>query len=115
MFDDVHDAARGRRRWFGALAVSVAVVAAICVGATRTGAASAAQPATTAASAPTITWDAAHDLSPPLRDLAAGRIPPDADDPGAEDDEGPISDGDGGHSADGALQSALPAPTIPGT
>jgi hypothetical protein len=89
MFDDVRDAARGRRRWLGALAVSVAVIAAICVGATWTGAASAAQPATPAAPAPTITWDAAHDLSPPLRDMAAGRIPPDEiDDPGGEEADG---------------------------
>ena len=115
MLDDVLNAARGRRRRLGLLVVLVAIVAAICIGATRTGAASAAQPATPAAPPPTITWDAAHDLSPPLRDLAAGRIPPDADDPGAEPDEGPISDGDGRHSTDGALQSALPAPTIPGT
>ena len=116
MFDDVRDAARGGRRWLGALAVSVAVIAAICVGATRTGAASAAQPATPAAPAPTITWDAAHDLSPPLRDMAAGRIPPDEiDDPGGEEDDGPISDPDGGHTNDGALQSTLPAPTIPNT
>jgi hypothetical protein len=116
MFDDVRDAARGRRRrWLGALAVSVAVVAAICVGATRTGAASAAQPASPSAGAATITWDVAHDLSPPLRDMAAGRIPPDADDPGAENDEGPISASDGGHSDDGALQSTLPDPTIPNT
>src|SRR4029453_1904079 len=116
MFDDVRDAARGRRRWLGALAVSVAVIAAICVGATRPGVASAAQPVTPAAPAPTITWDAAHDLSPPLRDIAAGRIPPDQiHHPGGEEDDGPISDPDGGHTNDGALQSTLPALTIPNT
>ena len=61
MFDDVHDAARGRRPWLVALAVSVAVIAAICVGATRTGAASAAQPAATAAPAATVPVDGAPD------------------------------------------------------
>src|SRR5512132_3749999 len=115
MLDDVLNAARGRRRRLGLLVVFVAIVAAIGAGATRTGAASAAQPATPAAPPPTITLDAAHDLSPQLRDLAASRIPPDADDPGAEPDEGPISDPDGGHSADGALQSELQAPAIPDT
>jgi hypothetical protein len=65
--------------------------------------------------APTVTWAAAHDTSPPLRDLAAGRIAPDADDPADEPDLGPIATGDGGYSIDGALQSAVPATTIPST
>jgi hypothetical protein len=65
--------------------------------------------------APTITWAAAHDTSPPLRDLAAGRIAPDADDPADEPDLGPIATGDDGYSVDGALQSAVPATTIPST
>src|ERR671936_350915 len=115
MQDDVGDGARGRRSWLGVLAVLVAIAAAICVGATRTGAASAAQPAKPAAPAPTVTRDVAHDVSPPLRDLAAGRVAPDADDPASEPDRGPIATGDSGHSADGALQSALPAATIPST
>src|SRR6187200_229358 len=116
MFDDVHDAARGRRPWLVALAVSVAVIAAICVGATRTGAASAAQPAATAAPAPTVTFDVAHDVSPPLREMAANHVPPDdVDDPGGEEDDGPIAGADGGHTTDGALQGTLPAATIPST
>jgi hypothetical protein len=116
MFDDVHDAARGRRPWLVALAVSVAVIAAICVGATRTGAASAAQPAATAAPAPTVTFDVAHDVSPPLRDMAANHVPPDdVDDPGGEEDDGPIAGADGGYTTDGALQGTLPAATIPST
>jgi hypothetical protein len=115
MRDDGSHDIRGGRRWLGVLAVCVAIVAAICVGAARTGAASAAQQAKPVAPAPTVTLDVAHDLSPPLRDMAAGRIAPDADDPGAEPDRGPISAADDRHSADGALQSALPAATIPGT
>src|ERR1043166_7065294 len=96
MFDDVHDAARGRRPWLVALAVSVAVIAAICVGATPTGAASAAEPAETPAAAPPGT-------------------PDDVDDPGGEEDDGPIAGADGGHTTDGALQGTLPAATIPST
>jgi hypothetical protein len=63
----------------------------------------------------TITWDTAHDVSPPLRVLAANRVAPDADDPADEEDFGPTPGADSGHSADGALQSALLPATIPST
>jgi hypothetical protein len=56
----------------------------------------------------------AHDVSAPLRDLAAGRIPPDAEDPADEEEGGPLATGDG-HSDDGALQSVMPPTTIPST
>jgi len=116
VLDDISHGMRGRRRWLGVLAVLVAIAAPICVGATRTGAASAAQTAKPAAPAPTVTWDVAHDVSPPLRDLAANRVPPDeVEDPAGEPDRGPIATGDIGHSADGALQATLPAATIPST
>ena len=107
--------APSRRRLLalGLLAGSLAAIA--FAGAARTGSAAVVIDQAVAIPAPTITWDAAHDLSPPLRVMAAGRIAPDADDPGDEDDEGPISAGDGGYSGDGALQSALPAATIPST
>ena len=107
--------APSRRRLLalGLLAGSLAAIA--FAGAARTGSAAVVIDEPVAIPAPTITWDAAHDLSPPLRVMAAGRIAPDADDPGDEDDEGPISAGDGGYSGDGALQSALPAATIPST
>src|SRR6476619_2745746 len=62
---------------------------------------------------PKVVFDTAHDVSPPLRDLAAGRIAPDAEDPANEPDRGPISAADSGHSSDGALQSALLPATIP--
>jgi hypothetical protein len=107
--------APSRRRLLalGLLTGSLAAIA--FAGAARTGSAAVVIDQAVAIPAPTITWDAAHDLSPPLRVMAAGRIAPDADDPGDEDDEGPISAGDGGYSGDGALQSALPAATIPST
>jgi hypothetical protein len=113
--DDVSDAISGRRRWLGMLAVAVVIAAAVCVGATRTSTAAAGQPATPAAPPPTVTWATAHDVSPPLRDMAAGRIAPDAEDPANEPDLGPISADDNRHSNDGALQSTLPAATIPAT
>src|SRR5919204_2364979 len=62
-----------------------------------------------------VVWDTAHDVSPPLRDLAANRIAPAADDPADEADLGPTAAADGPFSADGALQSAQPAATIPST
>jgi hypothetical protein len=91
------------------------LTAALCAGAAGTGSAAAASgQATVTIPAPTVISDAAHDLSPPLRELAAGRIPPDdAENPENELDEGPISGADNGHTADGALQSKQPAPTIP--
>jgi hypothetical protein len=92
------------------------LTAALCAGAAGTGSAAAASgQATVTIPAPTVISDAAHDLSPPLREMAAGRIPPDAENPENELDEGPISGADNGHTADGALQSTQPAPTIPST
>jgi len=64
---------------------------------------------------PTITWDTAHDVSPPLRVLAANRVAPDADDPADELDLGPMAGVDSGYSGDAALQSALLPATIPST
>ena len=64
---------------------------------------------------PRITWDTAHDVSPPLRVLAANRVAPDAEDPADELDLGPMAGADSGYSADGALQSALLPATIPST
>jgi hypothetical protein len=64
---------------------------------------------------PRITWDTAHDVSPPLRDLAANRVAPDAEDPADELDLGPRAGADSGYSGDGALQSALLPATIPST
>src|SRR5262245_15805989 len=65
---------------------------------------------------PTVVMDTAHDLSPPLRDLAANRTPPaGAEDPSDEVDEGPTPPADGPFTADGALQSLQPAATIPST
>src|SRR5437773_3811628 len=105
------------RRLLGALALLVGLLAAAtCGGAVGSGSvAVAADVPQTMNPTPTVSWDVAHDVSPPLRDLAAGRIPPDADDPAGEPDRGPISDGDGRYSADGALQSMQPDATIPST
>jgi hypothetical protein len=99
-------------RLFGLAAVTAAIAAAICVGATSKS--SAATTTAGTAQGPTVIWDAAHDLSPPLREMAQGRIPPDADDPGDEEDEGPMAEGEG-NSPDGALQSVMPPTTIPST
>ena len=104
----------GRSPWLRlllAVAVPAAVAAAICVGSAG---ASATQGAQAHDITPIVTWDVAHDVSPTLRDLAAGRIPPDADDPADEEEGGPIADGEG-HSADGALQAVMPPTTIPST
>jgi hypothetical protein len=115
MHDYVSDGIHGRRRWIGLLALSVAIAAAVCVGATRTSAATAGQPAGGGNSTPTVTWAAAHDVSPALRDLAQSRIAADAENPANKPDLGPIAAADNRHSSDGALQSALPAATIPAT
>ncbi len=101
------------------LAGVLAVLAGLLVTAIGAGAAdgrtatfaSGAQPAPNLA--PTFTWAAAHDVSPPLRDLALGRTAPGADDPATELDRGPISAADSGFSGDGAVQSALLPSTIP--
>ena len=63
----------------------------------------------------TIIWDTAHDVSPPLRVMAANRVAPGAEDPADEEDFGPTPGADSGHSADGALQSGLLPTTIPST
>ena len=103
---------RRRSRLLGLAVLTTAIAAAICVGATSKS--SAATAPAGVVQGPTVVWDAAHDLSPPLREMAAGRIAPDADNPGDEEDEGPLAEGVG-YSPDGALQSALPAATIPST
>jgi hypothetical protein len=92
--------------------VTAAIAAGICFGATSKSSAATTTAATV--QGPTIIWDAAHDLSPPLREMAQGRITPDADNPGDEEDEGPMAEG-AGYSPDGALQSVLPPTTIPST
>jgi hypothetical protein len=91
------------------------LLAAICAGAAAGGSAAATSTSRATSPAPTVTWDAAHDVSPPLRDLAAGRKAPAADDPANEPDLGPISKADGRYSSDGALQSALLPAAIPST
>jgi hypothetical protein len=105
-----------RLRLGGALAlVTGLLTAALCAGAGSSSASVAPGDASGTIPPATVTWAAAHDTSPPLRDLAASRIAPDADDPAEEPDRGPIAVGDGGYSGDGALQSTLPAATIPST
>ena len=99
-------------RLLGLAGVMAAFALVIGVGAAGKG--SAATATAGSVQGPTVVWDAAHDLSPPLRELAQGRIPPDADDPGDEEDEGPLAGGEG-YSPDGALQSVLPPTTIPST
>ena len=101
------------------LALRLAVLTGLLAAATCAGAAGSGSAAGTARPGakltPTVTWATAHDVSPPLRDLARGRTAPDADDPASEPDRGPITAGDGGFSGDGALQSALLPATIPST
>src|SRR6478609_7354752 len=108
------DASR-RLRLVGALAVLVGLMtAALGVGAANAGSAgvrSAAGPNPK----PKFIWDTTHDVSPPLRVLAQGRVAPDADDPADEPDLGPTPGADTGYSGDGALQSALLPATIPTT
>jgi hypothetical protein len=107
---------RSRRfKLVGMLAVLSGLLAvALGTGAVDSGSAAVA-PAARPSANPTFTWATANDVSPPLRDLARGRIAPDADDPANEPDRGPMSGADAGYSADGALQSLLPPPTIPST
>ena len=61
---------------------------------------------------PKVIWATAHDVSPPLRDLAQGRQAPAIGDEAerGDDDEGPT---DAGYSGDGALQTALLPAAIP--
>ena len=104
-------------RLVGALAVLTGLlVAAMCAGAADSGAAALIPTAQPGANLkPKVTWDTAHDVSPPLRDLARGRTAPHAEDPANEPDRGPISARDSRHTRDGALQSALLPATIPST
>jgi hypothetical protein len=105
-----------RHRLVRMLATTAVLAAAVCASAASTGAPAITQTATPGANlTPTVTWATAHDVSAPLRDLARGRVAPDADDPGDEPDLGPIAAGDAGHSTDGALQSALLPAAIPST
>jgi hypothetical protein len=105
-----------RLRLAGALVILTALLAAICAGAAESGSAAIRPSGPPGANlTPKVTWATAHDVSPPLRDLARDRTAPDADDPANEPDLGPISAGDGGYSGDGALQSALQAASIPST
>jgi hypothetical protein len=111
----MHGSLRGTRRGvrlFGAVAVTAALAAVICAGAATTSSAATASRGTS--QNPVFTWDAAHDVSPPLRDLAAGRVPGDAEDPADEEEGGPIAQGDA-NQADGALQTVMPPTTIPST
>ena len=100
----------------GALTVLIGLLAVIAfAGAAGTGSAAVnARGAKGPSPTPTITSDVAHDLSPPLRDLAAGRIAPDAEDPAEEPERGPIATGDLS-SDDGALQSKVGTTSIPST
>lgn len=103
------------------LPVALAFLIAVVVAAVLAGADSGSAGVTTASAkpganlTPRVTWDTAHDVSPTLRDLAAGRSAPDGEDPADEPDRGPIAAGDGGYSSDGALQSALLPAAIPST
>ena len=111
----MHGILRGNRRRLrlvGAVAVTTALAAAICAGAaTKSSAATASRGSS---QGPVFTWDAAHDVSPALREMAAGRIPGDGEDPADEEEGGPIAQGEG-YSPDGALQTVMPPTTIPST
>ena len=112
----MHGSSFARRgiRLAGALVFLSALLAA--AGAAAKGSASVAQAAQQAKSPkPKITWDTTHDVSPPLRVLAANRVAPDAEDPADEPDLGPRPGADTGYSGDGALQSALLPAAIPST
>src|SRR5438477_2370561 len=115
----MHGSSRVRRglRLAGALALLAGLLAAVTLaGAAATGSAAVTRTAQAAVSPkPRITWDTAHDVSPPLRVLAANRVAPDAEDPADEPDLGPTPGADSGYSGDGALQSALLPATIPST
>src|SRR5881396_2470351 len=110
-------AGRHGLRLAGALALLTGLLAiALCAGAAAKGSAAVTRAALSAVSPkPKITWDTAHDVSPPLRVLAANRVAPDAEDPADEPDLGPTPGADSGYSGDGALQSALLPATIPST
>jgi hypothetical protein len=107
----------GRRlRLAGFLALLIGLLAAVTGAGAAKGSVGVIQATQAAAHPkPSITWDTAHDVSPPLRVLAANRVAPDAEDPADELDLGPMAGADSGYSADGALQSALLPATIPST
>ncbi len=109
-------AGHGLMRLAGGLALVIGLVAAATGAAAAKSSVGVTQTAQAAAKPkPTIIWDTAHDVSPPLRVLAANRVAPDAEDPADELDLGPIAGADSGYSADGALQSGLLPATIPST
>jgi hypothetical protein len=103
-----------RRLWlFAVAAVPAAVVAAICAGAASS------EPAAITKAGPAkphlvakVTKAAAFDVSRPLRELAKSAAP--ATFRGLPPERGPTL-ANVGHTTDGALQRALPAPSIPGT
>ena len=81
-----------RLRLGGALAlVTGLLTAALCAGAGSGSAAVTPGDAPGTSPVATVTWDTAHDVSPPLRDLAANRVAPDAEDPADEPDLGPMA------------------------
>src|ERR671931_1508141 len=88
---------------------------ALCAGAAAKGSAAVTQTARSPSPKPPIAPDTAHDLSPPLRVLAANRVAPEADDPADEPDLGPTPGAASGYSGDGALQPARLPATIPST
>jgi hypothetical protein len=101
-----------RLRLFGMFVIPAALAVAVCAGATGTGAAAVIQGGTPGANlTPKVIWATAHDVSPPLRDLAQGRQAPAVGEPTerGNDDESPA---DVGYSGDGALQTTLLPPAI---
>jgi hypothetical protein len=108
----MHGTTSRRLRLFGLATVIAALAAVICGGAATKSSAATASRGTS--QTPTFTWDVAHDVSPTLREMAAGRIPGEAEDPANEEEGGPIAQGDA-NQADGALQSLMPPTTIPST
>ena len=104
---------RRRLRLIGAAAVPAAAVAAICAGAASSGPAAIGH--TTRPAVPhlvaKVSKAAAFDVSKPLRVLAKGART--VNFRGLPAERGPAIPNIG-HTADGVLQSRLPAPTIPG-
>ena len=96
-----------------ALLVALAGFAAIVFGATGGTAAAAGTPGSNLK--PTVTWASAHDVSLPLRDIAASHIAGDAEEEGPERGEDDESVADIGAPGDGALQTMLAPPTISAT
>src|SRR5438128_4947132 len=105
---------RRKLRLIAAAGVPAAVVAAICAGAASSGPAAIGRTAGPAVPhlVAKVTKAAAFDVSKPLRVLARSTRPTKFR--GLPAERGPTMP-NLGHTADGALQSRLPAPTIPGT